>query len=75
MVNGLELNIRQAKMITIALWINHSDYRDAKDLFYNIKKLIPIPKNIDFDFAQHPKKYYKTKENPKFEKKNEEKKE
>ena len=61
MINGVELNIRQPKTINIALWINHSDYRDAKDFFYHVKKLTPLPKEVDFDFAQHPRKYYHTK--------------
>lgn len=61
MVNGIELNIRGAQSVNIALWINHSDYRDAKDLFFHIKKLIPLPKAVEFDFSQHPRKYYHVK--------------
>lgn len=63
MVNGIELNVREKMGVKIALWINHSDYRDAKDLFFHVKKSTPLPKALDFDFSQHPRKYYHTKKN------------
>ena len=65
MVNGIELNVREKVGVKIALWINHSDYRDAKDLFFHIKKTTPLPKAVDFDFSQHPRKYYHTKKSSK----------
>ena len=61
MINGVELNVRNPQSISIALWTTHSDYRDAKDLFFYIKKLVPLPKAVEFDFSQHPRKYYHVK--------------
>ena len=57
-VNGIELSIRQTDVICIAIWVNNSDFKQARDIFFHLKKNVPLPKQIEFDFAEHPMKYF-----------------
>ena len=56
-VNGVELSIRQADNICLAIWVRNNDFRLVKDLFYHLKRNVPFPKNIDLDYSEHPKKF------------------
>ena len=57
-VNGIELSVRQADMICIAVWVNARDFRLAREIFFHLKRNCPLPKFIEFDFAEHPMKYF-----------------
>ncbi len=59
-VNGIELSIRQVDLACIAIWTNHNDFRNVKDLFYHLKRNVPFPKFVELDFSEHPKKFLHT---------------
>ncbi len=59
-VNGIELSVRQVDLACIAIWTNHNDFRNVKDLFYHLKRNVPFPKFVELDFSEHPKKFFHT---------------
>ena len=56
-VNGIELSIRQADNICLAIWVRVHDFKLVKELFLNLKRSVPFPKYVDLDYSEHPKKY------------------
>ena len=58
--------MRHKDQISIAFWTSNCNYRALRDLFYQLKKSVELPRYHDFDFCQHPTNYkkgeYKKKE-------------
>lgn len=46
---------RNQDQINIALWTNTNNYRNNKEFYYKLKKDVPLPKNLDFDYSEHPR--------------------
>ena len=50
-VNGIELSIRQADNICIAIWVRNNHYPLVKDLFYHLKRNVPFPTPNSVQYA------------------------
>lgn len=66
MINGIELSMRHSDEITLAIWTNIRVYRTIKDFFYELKNSANLPKYIEFDFGEHPIKFFQKNKEKKY---------
>ena len=57
LVNGVEMTVRTANQLSLALWVNTADTRAVGELFAYLKAAVPFGDARPFDFVPHPRRH------------------